>query len=82
MCIVDYFGVKSYLSLHLVRIIPKIQDIPQVLLLLTEISEKDPEKLGYSASFLAFLPKITYLNTTFPKYLGNSTHFIAKSYQI
>ena len=75
----DYFGVKAYFYLHLVRRIPKNWDIPQVLLLLTEIGEEDPEKLGYSTSFTGIFIKITNFSTAFPKYLGNSTHFTANS---
>ena len=61
----DYFGVKSYLCLHLVRRILKNWDIPQVLSLLTDIGEEDPKNLGYSTSFIGIFIKISNFSTVF-----------------
>ena len=75
----DYYRVEAYCYLHLVRKILTNRDIPQVLLLLTEIGEKDSKKMGYSTSFTGFFIKITNFSTAFPKYSGNSAHFTSNS---
>ena len=78
----DYFGVKPYSQIHLVRKIPKIWDIPQVLLLVSGFGDKDSEKIGIFHKFYWYFHQNNQFSTGFSKYLGNFTYCTDKSKQI